>query len=43
VPVERAVEILQTDAAAGQLDSELVKILAENKSYRHGATKPPEL
>jgi hypothetical protein len=41
VPVERALEMLRADAEAGQLDPELVKVLAESQSYRRGATRPP--
>jgi HD-GYP domain-containing protein (c-di-GMP phosphodiesterase class II) len=37
VPVERALEMLRADAAAGQLDPELVKVLAESESYRRQA------
>lgn len=42
VPVERALEMLQANAAAGQLDPELVKVLTESESYRRrAATTPP--
>jgi HD-GYP domain-containing protein (c-di-GMP phosphodiesterase class II) len=41
VPVERALEMLRADAEAGQLDPELVKVLAESQSYRRGAERPP--
>jgi HD-GYP domain-containing protein (c-di-GMP phosphodiesterase class II) len=34
VPAERALEMLRADAEAGQLDPELVKVLAESESYR---------
>ena len=38
VPVGRALEMLQADAAAGQLDPELVKVLTESESYRRTPT-----
>jgi HD-GYP domain-containing protein (c-di-GMP phosphodiesterase class II) len=42
VPVERALEMLQANAAAGQLDPELVKVLRESESYRRRtATNSP--
>ena len=43
VPVERAMEMLRADAEAGQLDPELVKVMAESESYRRrAATDPPD-
>jgi HD-GYP domain-containing protein (c-di-GMP phosphodiesterase class II) len=43
VSVERALEMLQADAAAGQLDPELVKIMVESESdRRHAARRESE-
>jgi HD-GYP domain-containing protein (c-di-GMP phosphodiesterase class II) len=39
VPVERALEVLQANAAAGQLDPELVKVMVESESYRRSAAR----
>ena len=36
VTAERALEILRAEAAAGRLDAELVKVMAESESYRKG-------
>jgi HD-GYP domain-containing protein (c-di-GMP phosphodiesterase class II) len=42
VPVERALEMLRAQAAAGQLDPEIVKVMIESESYRQrSATHQP--
>jgi HD-GYP domain-containing protein (c-di-GMP phosphodiesterase class II) len=38
VSVDQALEMLREEAAAGRLDAELVKVMAESESYRHGPT-----
>jgi len=39
VPVERALEMLRANAAAGQLDPELVRVMTESESYRRPSTR----
>jgi hypothetical protein len=34
MPIERALDVIQSEASAGQLDSELVRILIESECYR---------
>jgi HD-GYP domain-containing protein (c-di-GMP phosphodiesterase class II) len=37
VTADKALEILRAEAAAGRLDAELVKVMAESESYRKAA------
>jgi HD-GYP domain-containing protein (c-di-GMP phosphodiesterase class II) len=44
LPVERALEMLRADAAAGRLDPELVRVMTESESYRRpSARNRPDL
>jgi HD-GYP domain-containing protein (c-di-GMP phosphodiesterase class II) len=44
VPIERALEMLRAEAAAGRLDPELVEVMAETEPYRRPAARTePEL